>query len=316
MSLLGFVTGAASLFGGSSGSSTTSTSTSTAGTQEQASQAAESKTGTASQSTTSSGTSTTGSTTAQTGTTTGNESSVTAGQTTNFSADILAQLDQILSSQLGTGGAADTATTALTERLKQIQTQASQPAFDVQGYVNGITQQAAATTQADLDSRINAILSATGSSEGGNSMAALLGNRLRNDAAANLAGIQASATAQGNQLLQQEQSNLTSQISGLSGDLVSSLNSLLSAAKGGTQTTTGAATTASTQQQQQTGTTQTSTQETLNQNVSETQTSNTQQQGLTSATAQSTTNEKSTTKPTSSLFDNILNAFAKSASAA
>lgn len=320
MSLLGFVTGAASLFGGGGGGSSQTGNSSTSMNQDQASKASEAKTGTASSSASSSGTSNTSGSTSQTGTTSGNEASTTTGTTTNYSSQVLASLDAILSQQLGDGtagtGNVSGVNSALQERLKQVQELAAKPAFDIEGYVGGITQAAQVASQSELDSRINGMLSSTGASEGGNSMAALLGNKLRNETAASLAGVKANATAQGQQIQQAEQANLTTQISGLSSDIMGNLNSLLAAAKGGTQTSTGAANTVSNQTQQQSGTQQSQTTEQLQQNATQTETSNTVQQGTTSTTGASNTNSSSSTKPSNNLFDNVLKAFTQSSAAA
>jgi hypothetical protein len=318
MSLGGFLTGAASLFGGGGGSKGTSSSQTqnTKSSQEQAATAEEIKSGTTTQNQTSTGTSNTTGSSSQTGTTTGKEASQTTGMTTNYSSDVLASLDAILTQQLGSGSAMQ-ASDALAGRLTQIQQQASQPAFDVNAYASGITAAATAATQNDLDSRINSILSATGSSEGGNSMSALLGAKLRNEAAANLAGISANARATGEQIKMGQQESLTGQISGLSGDLSTNLANLLAAAKGGSQQTTGTATATSSQQQQQTGTQQQATTENLSSNTQQTDKSTTQQTGLTQTTGSSKTSTNGSTKDKKGdLFDKILGAFSSSAAAA
>lgn len=315
MSLMGFLTGAASLFGNKDGKSSNQTQNSVTNSKsEQAATANETKTGTTNQTSSSTGTSTTSGSTSQTGTTKGTESSVTTGATSNYSADILAGLDQLVKSQLGLG---NTASAALTDRLTQLQTAAAQPAFDVAGYAKGITDAAAASTQNQLDSQINSILSATGSSEGGNSMAALLGAKLRGEAAANLAGINANAVATGQQIADQQQASLTQQISGLSGDISTQLTNLLAAAKGGTQTTTGTSTGTSSQTSSQTGTTSSTTKESAQTNLQQTEKSSTDQIGITQNVGSSTTKSSGKTSTDSGdLFTKILEQFSKSSAAA
>lgn len=320
MSLLSFVTGAASLFGGNSSGSNTSGFVNTNSASDQASSASESKTGSTTQDAKSSGVSAGTQNTSQTGTTTGKESSQTAGTTTNYSSNVLASLDAILGAQLGNGmagtGNVAGATDALKGRLQQVQDLANKPAFDVNGYVSGITEAAATAGQSDLDSRINTMLSGTGTSEGGNSMAALLGNKLRNENAANLAGVKANATAQGQQIAQAEQTSITGQISGLSQDIMGNISNLLAAAKGGTQTATGVANTTSNQAQQQTGATNTSQTESLTQNTSQKEAMNTVQAGQTASTGSQTSSTQEKTQDNKNLFDKVLSAFTNASKAA
>jgi len=262
MSLLGFLTGVGSLFAGSQGDETKSSGNKTTN-QSSSGVQASTTTGTGVSKTNNQSEVYTGSTTTakESGKTTastvqsGTSSSTgvqtgAQSQTTNmYSSDILASLDTILKGQLNSGSA-QTATDAVAGRLSQVQDEAAGGGFDVEGYVSGIAAAAGAATQSDLDSRINQTLSATGSSETGNSMSALLGNRMRNEASANLAGIVANATATGKQIRTQEQASLTDQISELSGGLSAQLNQLLGVTAGASQTTTGTNVTQTAQQQQ------------------------------------------------------------------
>jgi len=323
MSIMSFVTGAASLFGSASGdkkSGSTRTTQNSTTKGETAAKATEAKTSAGTQTQNSTGSSTSTGSTTQAGTTVGKEQSQTTGATTNYSSDVLASLDAILTQQLGAGGgvgSAQQATDALASRLQQLQATASQPAFDVNGYVSGITESATAATQSDLDSRINSILSATGSSEGGNSMSALLGNKLRNEASANLAGITANARAQGEQIKLTQDQAITGQIGEMSGGMMANLANLLAAAKGGQQQTTGAATAVSNQQQQSAGTTQANTTESVASTGSTTDTSNTTQSGITEVNEKSTLTQKTKSNEKSGdLFTNILKAFGTSAAKA
>lgn len=314
MSLLGFLSGVGSLFsGGSDKSSSKSNLTqSSSSSSEQAATAQENT-----NSTTKANTSATGSSsTTGTGSTTqtGAETSTSTGTTTNYSASVLASLDALLTEQLG-NGTAQQGSDALSQRLEQIKAQAAKPGFDVDGYVSGIAQAASVDQQNTLDSNINSILSRTGTSESGNSMSALLGNKMRGEASANLAGIVSQAQATGSQIKNAEQESLTQQISGLSNDLGTSLANLLAAAKGGSSTQTGTSDTKNTQQQNSTQQQQTTEQQ--QQNSTQTTNSTTNQSGVT----QTTGNEQTTQKGSSStqkgdLFSRITDALGKSAAAA
>jgi hypothetical protein len=340
MGLLSFLTGVSSLFGGSDGKKqNTSTNqnqnsetaqtgkTTTTGTINSGTVASGSSTQTGSQTTSGKSTGTVAESTKGTTTATGTEKTQTTDKTSQYSSEVLASLDSLLMQSLGSG-TAQQATDALQGRLNQVKNAAAAPAFDTEGYVAGIANAAMARTQDDLDSRINSMLSATGSSESGNSMAALLGNRMRNDAAANLAGIVSNATAQGQQIAQSEQESLTSQISGLSNDLAGQLQNLLGVAKGGQSTSvgTGQATTAqSTANQQQSNQSSTAT-ENVNQSTKSTATEQTKsdtkqtESGTTDATQVSQTNvntkTNTKTKDGKDLFGNILEALGKSSAAA
>ena len=148
-----------------------------------------------------------------------------------YSDEVLAQVNSLLSAGL-TSGQFEEGQEAIGGRLKQVQSAAQEPEFNVDDFVSGITRQAAAATQGNLESNINAILSATGTSETGSSMSALLGNRLRNDAAANFAGITSQARATGQEIKRTDRESLSSQIQGLGGTLSQQILALLSAGKG------------------------------------------------------------------------------------
>jgi len=314
MSLLGFLSGVGSLFsGGSDKSNTKSNLTqSTSSSSEQAATAQEDTKSTTTANTSASGSSTTtgtGSTTQ-----TGKESTTQQNTTTNYSASVLASLDALLSEQMGNGNAQQGADT-LSQRLKEITAQASKPGFDVEGYVSGIAKAASVDQQNALDSNINQILSRTGTSESGNSMSALLANKLRGEASANLAGIVSQAQATGAQIKNAEQESFTSQISGLSNDISGQLAQLLSAAKGGTSTSTGTQDTTSQQAQQSQQTQQT--QEQQQQQSTQNTNSSTSQQGVTQTTGKETTTQKgSTSTQKGDLFSRITDALSKSSAAA
>ncbi len=329
MSLLGFITGVGSIIGGlSSGKSKSSTSTS--GTSTDVSTGLSNINGTLTTVGTQTGSQTQTGSEKQTGTTTTKGSStsqvsgsdsqnVTSGSTTtNYSSDVLASLDSLLKSQLA-GGSMQESGDALKGRLDQIMQIAGQPEFDVNQYVSGIAAQATAATQNDLDSRINTILSASGGSETGNSMNALLGNRLRNDAAANLSGIISGAAAQGQQIKQQQQESITGQITNLAAGLGQNITSLLGASAGAQQSTTGNQNTTGTSTQ--TGSETTSQQQimdllnTLSNTINTTQTENTtatqNQQTTEASTSTKTANQNSKTKSNDygKIFDSLSGLF-------
>lgn len=313
MTLMSFLTGVGSLFG-SSGDSKTSGSGSQVvnSSQEQAVTGNQTTNGSVKTIQNSTGTSNTTGT--QQSQTVGKENTNTTGQTTNYSSDVLASLDSLLTSQLGSG-APQKATDVLSGRLDQLKASAAAPAFDVDQYVSGIAAGAKAGIQNDLDSQINSILSATGSSEGGNSMSALLGAKLRNDASANLAGITSQARAQGEQIKIGQQESITGQIGSVTNDLSNQLAQLLASAKGGQQNTTGTANTTS--NQNTTGTSTSQTKETTQTRGLEQEKSSVDQTGITQTTGKQTTNTKgSSTEGKGNLFDNILEKLGKSSAAA
>jgi len=174
----------------------------------------------------------------------------TLGRTLGFDAKIMNQLNSLLSGTIGAGGF-QTGQNAMMDRLDQIGDRAASPGFDPVAFADQVTRQASSRTMGDLESRLNSTMSAVGGSETGNSMAALLGSRLRNDAAAELGGINASARATGEKILQDQQTGLTSEIAGiskgLSGDLLSMIQSLSGAQSTNTGTQTGTSTQTGTQ---------------------------------------------------------------------
>jgi hypothetical protein len=146
-----------------------------------------------------------------------------------FNDEILGELEGLLSGQLGKAG--ETTDFAKT-RLEQLSDRASAPMFDSEKYAEEVTGQAASAAGLDLDSTINSILSQTGTSETGNSMSALLANKLRNQTAANLAGVNASARSTGEQIRLAQENSLTSGIQGLSDSVSNQILALVSGVKG------------------------------------------------------------------------------------
>ena len=160
-----------------------------------------------------------------------NETITSNKQGQQYSDAILTQLENLLGNVLG-GDWFSTAQSGLSGRLEQVQTQAARPAFDVDAFVNDTMQRASSAAQFDLESGLNKLFSATGTSEGDNSMTALLSNRLRTDTAANMAGIAAQARSTGEQILSQQQQGLTSEVSTLSNSMVNQILGLLDVGKG------------------------------------------------------------------------------------
>lgn len=154
------------------------------------------------------------------------------GMTQSFSDEVLASLDKTLLEALNSGGLTE-GQNALRSRLGQLSTAAQEPAFDVESFTQGITDQATAAAGLDLDDQINSMISAVGGSETGNSMVALLGNKLRNTTAANLAGISAQARGTGEQIKTTQQSALTNDIAAMSNSLATQILGLIGQVKGG-----------------------------------------------------------------------------------
>lgn len=252
-------------------------------------------------------------TSSQTGTSTGTSTSSATGKTTNYSADVMASLDSMLKQQMAAGGVT-ASTDALKGRLDQVKAMAANE-FDVEGYVSGITSAAAAATNSDLEDRINTTLSAVGGSETGNSMAALLGNRMRNDAAANLAGVASSAYAQGEAIRDQQRTSVTAQMSQLAGDMNASLTALLGAAKGGTQTTTESGKTTQQQSDKTAGTSKTGTKTDSKQTEKQTGKTSTSETGVTQ-TKSKTDSKTSSKSKKGDLFSNIIGKLTDSSKAA
>lgn len=176
--------------------------------------------------------------------TTSDASSTDKATGTDLSPALLASLEGMFQNVVK-GGGFQTANNALSGRLSQLVNQSKQPAFDATGFAEGITRQAGAMAGLDLESSINGILSASGTTESGNSMSALLANKLRNQTASNLAGISANARATGEGIRQSGEKLITDSISGLAGGLEQGILGLIQSTRGastsGTQTSTGTA---------------------------------------------------------------------------
>ncbi len=129
-------------------------------------------------------------------------------------------------------------------------------AFDKDAFVSDTVGSASADIGAGLESNVNQLITNLGGNANSNSMASLLTNRLRNDAAAEVAGVRAKATSQAEEIARNN-ALAASQVSGQDQNF---LTTLLGALKGGVTTTTGSesTTTAQNQQTQNAGMTSTS----------------------------------------------------------
>lgn len=148
-----------------------------------------------------------------------------------YSDELLGKFEALMGSGLDSGQF-EKGQEAIGGRLDQIIAASNQPEFNVEDFTKGITSQATAATKAGLESSVNGILSSTGASEGGSSMAALLAGRMRQDAADNLAGITSQARATGEGIKRAEQESLTTQIGNLGGTLSQQILALLNTGKG------------------------------------------------------------------------------------
>lgn len=196
-------------------------------------------------------TSSTGSSTTtgtQTGQTTNNTAQQSTGSQTNqqsstlFSQNILSGLEGIVQGLFGS-----TATSPMS-----LNSNFDKQAFVDQGY-------AAAESRAldDTNIALNSIFDRVGGRDDQNSMATLLANRARGDAAAQLAGVRANLTGQAEGIARE---NFGANLAG-QGQAQGFLGNLLTALKGGTANTSGAIQTAENTTGQQTGTSATQTAE-------------------------------------------------------
>jgi len=142
----------------------------------------------------------------------------------------MSQLNQMLGGAVGANGFGQ-AQEVMLGQLNRVGGSAGND-FDVDSFVRGVTDSAAARMVGDQESRINQTASAIGGTETGNSMAALLGSRLRNDNMAALAGVESNARAQGEQIRNAGQTAATSQIAALGGQLQGGVQGLISALAG------------------------------------------------------------------------------------
>lgn len=195
----------------------------------------QSTTGTVSNEQSASGSSSTQSNQATSQSTTGQSTGQTSGQsqqqTQSFSDQTLGGLESAVSQLFGS-------------TVGQ-QTQVGD--FNPIDFVSKGLEAARAQAQAPLEDQLNQLVSGIGGNANSNSAVALLSNRLRNDTAANLSGVEANLTAQANDIVRQ---NL------LAGSQIDATNqsflvNLLSALKGGITASTGTESQQTAQQTQQ-----------------------------------------------------------------
>lgn len=110
----------------------------------------------------------------------------TEGAQTDLSPELLAALSSLFGNTLGSGSF-DASRLAMTDRLSEV------GGFNTQAHADAITEKAKAFAELDLESGINQISSRAGGSASSNSMVALLANKLRNQTAANIGGINSAA---------------------------------------------------------------------------------------------------------------------------
>lgn len=192
------------------------------------------------------------------GQSTATQNTTNVGQSLGFEAGIMDQLNSLLGGAIGDSGLSE-GQQAINTRLQQLAAEGAGAGFDPNAYADRVTAAAATRAQGDLESRINSMQSQVGGTETGNTMAALLGQRLRTDAATELAGVRASAEAQGQQIRQQQQGSITDQMLGLQGAGSDTLQGLITALRGaqGTETQVGTSTGTETSRDTTTGTNRT-----------------------------------------------------------
>lgn len=218
-------------FGISFGKSKTSGSSSTDVNKTEATNQTQTGTQSTQGSTATTGTSTTQAT--QSGSTTGatsNQQATTGSQTqqqqtTQFSAPVLGALESTVQSLLGTLPGTP-------------MTQAG--SFDHQAFVSQGVEAAQAQTQGELENSLNSIFDTVGGRDDQNSMATLLANRARGDAAASVAGVRSQLEGQAQNIDSQRFQN---NLAGV-GQQEGFLSQVLAALKGGQSNTTAATQTA------------------------------------------------------------------------
>jgi hypothetical protein len=209
-------------------------------------------------------------TTNTTGTSATQTTQTGAQQTSNQQATTGSQTQQQQSTQFSEPvlGALENTVNAL---LGGIPTQPAQMqgTFDHNAFVSQGTEAAASRIQGDLESTLNSMFDNFGGRDDQNSMAALLANRTRGDAAAQVAGINASLEAQAQDI---DKNRFLANLQG-TGQQEGFLTQILDALKGGRASATGATQTAentaggtqAATQQSGTSTTQQSQSEVMNQ---------------------------------------------------
>lgn len=156
----------------------------------------------------------------------------------DLSPELLKQLEGLFGSSLS-GGGMEAGQAGLMAQLQRVLGQAGNKEFNVESFVSDLMKQATSGAQLDLESSRNNLLSqAGGASADGNSMAALLVNKMQNATAANLAGVGASARGEGEGILRANRESSTNQIAGLSDGLARNILGVIEATRGANTTGT------------------------------------------------------------------------------
>lgn len=178
-----------------------------------------------------------------TGSTTGTQSSATSGtnQTTGTTAGTTRQTTSAFSDPILQG-----IERVATQMFGQVGGRPTLSNFDAESFVEQGSAAANSEIQAGLESTLNQLTTNTGGAAGNNSMTSILGNRLRNDAAAQRAGVRANLTSQA-EGIKRDNSLASNTIAATDQGF---LGQILSVLKGGTVTTTGEETQQMSQNQQ------------------------------------------------------------------
>lgn len=128
------------------------------------------------------------------------------------------------------GGALKKSTDSLTGEVDKITGNPIE--FDPVAYVKGITEKADADLDEGLSKNLNALFSGIGSNSGGNSMAALLENKMRRQNATESAGIKQTATAQSVGIQDQLRSSEAGELVGINNQLGKLFETLIGGVKG------------------------------------------------------------------------------------
>lgn len=147
---------------------------------------------------------------------------------TEFSKKILRQLESLFGKNTLSKNM-KVQTGAIKSQLRDVRTE---PEFDVESFVNGIMTQANNTVGRQAAIATNLEEADTGGTQGTNSMAALLGNKIATDSAAQLAGIKADATARGTEIRQGQVDSSTANVIGLTGQLNKTFTDYLALLRG------------------------------------------------------------------------------------
>ena len=182
--------------------------------------------------------------------TSANQTTNTAQKTTQqqqqssqlFSDGFLKLLETISADTLGSSAQSQSAVRDQIGKVQKADLGKAEIPFDMNAYIDGIVRQGTSRVTNQLESDVNQTESAIGGSSSGNSMSALLAQKLRGNAASDIAGITANATSTGAQIksgLQQQRAeelaSASTQLAGLGTSVDSSLANLLQALRGGEQ---------------------------------------------------------------------------------